>query len=66
MPGHEPGQGGDAGFSWDDYVAWLVSLHGSLAGAAERLSALRGYKEDVGTIERALRRLRARGQRDGG
>ncbi|UQA57497.1 hypothetical protein [Polyangium aurulentum] len=47
-------------------MAWLVSVHGSLAGVAERLSALRGYKEDLGTIERALRRLRARGQRDGG
>jgi hypothetical protein len=66
MPGHEPGRGSDAGFSWEDYVAWLVSLHGSLAGVAERLSALRGYTEDVATIERALRRLRARGQRDGG
>lgn len=54
------------GFSWADHVSWLVEKHGSLAAAAERLSALRGYKEDVATIERALRRLRGRGQLEGG
>lgn len=56
----------DPGFSWADHVAWLVEAHGSLSAVAERLSALRGYEDDVATIERALRRLRARGQRDGG
>lgn len=73
-PGQEPGQepstevetAADPGFSWADHVAWLVEKHGSLAAVAERLSALRGYKEDVATIERALRRLRTRGQLDGG
>lgn len=58
--------GGDPGFSWADHVAWLVDKHGSLSAVAERLSALRGYADDVETIERALRRLRARGRRDGG
>src|SRR5688500_5887809 len=61
-PGHDPGQG----FSWADYVDWLVETHGTLAAVAERLSALRAYKEDAASIERALRRLRARGQKEGG
>ncbi|MBK9263203.1 MAG: hypothetical protein IPM54_25785 [Polyangiaceae bacterium] len=69
-PGHEPeldpGSSADPGFSWADHVAWLVEKHGSLAAVAERLSALRGYADDVATIERALRRLRSRGQLDGG
>jgi hypothetical protein len=69
-PGHGPEKDGagstDPGFSWDDHVAWLVDKHGSLAAVAERLSALRGYADDVETVERALRRLRARGQRAGG
>lgn len=68
--GHEPTSSAetstDPGFSWADHIAWLVDKHGSLAAVAERLSALRGYKEDVATIERALRRLRSRGQLDGG
>ena len=50
-PGQEPGHG----FSWGDYVEWLVESHGSLAAVAERLSALRAYQEDAGSIERALR-----------
>ncbi|WP_434046770.1 MULTISPECIES: hypothetical protein [Sorangium] len=66
MPGHETGQAAPAGFSWEDYVAWLVAQHGSLTAVAERLSSLRGYEDDVTSIERALRRLRTRGQRDGG
>jgi hypothetical protein len=60
-PGHIP-----AGFTWGDYVEFLVASCGSLAAAAERLSARRGYKEDIATIERALRRLRSRGQAGGG
>jgi len=66
MPGHETGQATPAGFSWDDYVAWLVDSHGTLSAVAERLSALRGFKDDLASIERGLRRLRARGQKDGG
>jgi hypothetical protein len=65
-PGHDPGHDTEPGFSWADHVAWLVERQGSLSAVADRLSALRGYVEDAGTIERALRRLRARGQRDGG
>lgn len=65
MPGHETGQA-PAGFTWDDYVAWLVARHGTLTAVAERLAQLRGYEDDVGSVERALRRLRARGQKDGG
>jgi hypothetical protein len=65
-PGHDPGQGLPAGFSWEDYVASLVQRRGSLAAVAERLCALRGYADDAGSVERALRRLRARGQKDGG
>src|SRR5262249_5023360 len=42
-PGHDPGQEA-AAFSWAEYVAWVASRHGSLAGAAERLAALRGYR----------------------
>lgn len=64
-PGQDPGQEA-AAFSWAEYVAWVVERHGSLAAAAERLAAHRGYKDDAASIERALRRLRARGQRDGG
>lgn len=62
-PGHDSGQ---AGFDWADYVDWLTSSTGSLAAVADKLCAARGYKEDVGSIERALRRLRTRGTRTGG
>jgi hypothetical protein len=65
-PGHDPGHAAPAGFSWADHLAWLVEQHGSLAAVAERLSALRGYADDAGSVERALRRLRTRGQQDGG
>ncbi|MGE0786106.1 MAG: hypothetical protein AB7S26_10485, partial [Sandaracinaceae bacterium] len=60
--GHDPGQP----FDWAEYVAWLAAEHGSLAGAADRLAAQRGHVEDASSIERALRRLRTRGQSDGG
>jgi tetratricopeptide (TPR) repeat protein len=53
-------------FDWEAYVDWLVDTEGSLTAAADRLSGQRGYKEDVATVERALRRLRHRGSRDGG
>jgi hypothetical protein len=65
-PGHDPGHAPPAGFSWADYVAWLVARHGSLAAVAERLAARRAYADDAGSIERALRRLRGRGQLAGG
>ncbi len=61
-PGRDPGQGLD----WGAYVAWLVERHGTLAAVAEALAAERGHVEEQGSIERALRRLRGRGGRDGG
>ena len=54
------------GFGWADYLAGLVAAHGSLSAVADLLAAQRGHVEDVETIERGLRRLRGRGQRDGG
>ena len=53
-------------FDWQRYVAWLVANHGSLAAVAARLAEERGFREDVQSIERGLRRLRGRGARDGG
>lgn len=67
--GQDPGQGAPGGpeaFDWGAYVAWLVERHGTLAAVAEALAAERGHAEDRGSIERALRRLRGRGGRDGG
>jgi hypothetical protein len=52
--------------SWGVYVDGLVTEHGSLAAVAERLSAAYGWREDVASITRALRRLRARGTLGGG
>ncbi|MBS2016088.1 MAG: hypothetical protein JST00_24620 [Deltaproteobacteria bacterium] len=66
-PGHDPGHDTPpAGMSWADYVEHLVSTCGSLAAVAERIASMRGFDDDVGSIERALRRLRTRGQREGG
>ena len=65
-PGHDSGQASPAGLCWADYVAWLVEVHGSLASVAERLSAHRRYADDAGSVQRALRRLRGRGQKGGG
>jgi hypothetical protein len=62
--GHVPGHA--TGFRWDDYVAWLVEVHGSLAAVAERLAAHRAWSDDRATIERGLRRLRTRADREGG
>lgn len=64
--GQDPGHATPQGFSWADYIAWIVERHGSLAAAAERLAALRGYSDDTASIERALRRLRTRAQNRGG
>lgn len=61
-PGRDPGQP----FDWGDYVAWLVERNGSLAAVAEALAAQRSHAEAQGSIERALRRLRTRGAKDGG
>ena len=57
---------GGTGFDWGTYVDWMAHQAGSLAAVADRLCAQRGYKDDIGSVERALRRLRRRGSRDGG
>lgn len=49
--------------TWNEYVAWLVSEHGSLAAAAQRAA---GAERDAESVERALRRLRAKKNGDGG
>ena len=54
------------GFTWGDYVDGLVAREGSLVAVAERLAATKSYEEDVGSIERGLRRLRSRGSSPGG
>lgn len=63
--GHKSGQAGaqPAGLGWEQYIALLIEEHGSLTAVAWKLIA---HGEDVANIERALRRLRTRGQRDGG
>ena len=54
------------GYTWGDYVDELVAQAGSLTAVAERIAATRSYEDDVGSIERALRRLRTRGLQPGG
>jgi hypothetical protein len=54
------------GYTWGDYIEELVSQTGSLTAVAERIAATRSYADDVGSIERALRRLRTRGLQPGG
>lgn len=53
------------GYTWADYVEALVAEHGTLAAIAWKLVD-RGLAEDATSVERAIRRLRGRGQRDGG
>ncbi len=60
--GQDPGQG----LSWSDYVDWLVETHGTLTAVADKLASARAFKDDVGSVERALRRLRRRGSLAGG
>lgn len=55
-----------AGFTWGDYIADLVFAQGSLTAVAERVAASHAWKDDVASIERALRRLRTRGLKPGG
>lgn len=64
-PGHDSGQL-LAGLDWAEYIDWLVATTGSLAAVADRLCAHRGYRDDIASVERALRRLRRRGTLDGG
>lgn len=60
-PGQNPGQP-----SWDVYVDALASEHGSLSAVCARLAETHGWREDIESIGRALRRLRRRGTRPGG
>lgn len=55
-----------AGYTWTALVDHLVTAHGSLARVAELLSESRGFRDDVASVERALRRLRTRGDQPGG
>lgn len=54
------------GFSWGDYLGALVTETGTLTAVAWKLAERGSGDEDVASIERALRRMRSRGQRDGG
>ncbi len=63
-PGHTSGQA-PAGFSWGDLVTALVEQHGTLTQVAWKLVE-HASGDDVASIERALRRLRGRGQTNGG
>jgi hypothetical protein len=66
-PGQDPGHEGVAGgFSWGDYIAHLTAEHGTLAAVALKLVHLASTPEDSASVERALRRLRQRGNLDGG
>jgi hypothetical protein len=64
--GQDPGHTTASGLSWREYVDEIVRERGSLALAALHLAERRGVEEDVGSVERGLRRLRERGSKDGG
>jgi hypothetical protein len=66
VTGQETGQGPPGGFTWGDYLQALVEHHGTLTALAWRLVQAGNFADDVGSVERGLRRLRARGQKDGG
>lgn len=70
-PGQKSGQADarespPAGWGWREYLASLIAGHGSLAAVAWKLIERGDGPDDVASVERALRRLRERGQRDGG
>jgi hypothetical protein len=62
VPGQESGQT----FDWAAFVDEVIAERGSLAGAAQYLAERRNFAEDVASVERGLRRLRERGNKDGG
>lgn len=64
-PGQVSGQSELGGLSWGELLAALVEAHGTLTAVAWKLVGTHAG-DDVASIERALRRLRTRGQRDGG
>lgn len=55
-----------AGLTWADLLEQLVAEHGTLTQVAWKLVEQSKVELDVTSVERALRRLRNRGQRDGG
>lgn len=73
-PGHNSGHESSepssaeipAGYTWADFIEALVAAEGSLTAIAQKLFARGTETDDVNSVERALRRLRSRGQRDGG
>jgi hypothetical protein len=65
VPGQESGQT-PAGFDWAAFVDQVIAERGSLAQAAQYLAERRNFSEDVASVERGLRRLRERGNKDGG
>lgn len=56
----------NAPFDWGELVETLVAERGSLTLVAQHLAEQRNYEEDVASVERGLRRLRERGNKDGG
>lgn len=56
---------GEPGLSWAELLAGLVESYGTLTAVAWRLVE-HADGDDVASVERALRRLRGRGQLDGG
>ncbi|MEO1174930.1 MAG: hypothetical protein AAFX94_23180, partial [Myxococcota bacterium] len=70
MPGHETGHLPDGSFDWGDYVLDLVQTRGGWTVLADELLLrgrhLCGFPEDLGTIEKGLRRLARRGNASGG
>jgi hypothetical protein len=64
--GQKTGQDPPLGFTWGDYLSALVAEAGTLTAVAWKLAERGVGSDDVASIERALRRMRGRGQRDGG
>ncbi len=54
------------GWGWREYLGALTAAHGTLTAVAWKLAERGEGTDDVASIERALRRLRERGPRDGG
>jgi hypothetical protein len=60
-----PAPSDEPGLSWAELIGALVESYGTLTAVAWRLIE-HAEGDDVASVERALRRLRTRGQRDGG
>lgn len=61
-----PGGQNSGHVTWAVLIDGLVAEHGSLVAVSERLAAGHGWRDDVASITRALRRLRQRGSQQGG